>query len=132
MSDKYLQALHALRTARSIDPHSAPLHHLIIRFALLLPSLTDLTTIISSVLNSALTELLTSLSVEAFNSSLLQINSGDAESIVVVARGLIAIRGPKDSTDEVEALVFLLAREETSHSIRVGLENFIRILSERD
>lgn len=118
--DKYLQALHALRTARSIDPHSALLHHLIIRFALLLPTLTDLTATISSVLDKALTELLMDLSVEAFNSSLLQTNSGDAESITVVAKGLVAIRGAQESKEEVEALIFLLSRAETSHSIQAS------------
>lgn len=117
--EKYLQALHALRTAHSIDPHSAPLHLLIVRFTLLLPTLSDISEVVGTTLRSALVELSSSLPVDVFNSSILQHNASDAASILVAAKGLLAIRGGEASRPEVENLVFQLTRAETSYSIEV-------------
>lgn len=116
-TEQYLQALRALRTAHSLDPNSAALHPLLIRFKVLASSLTTLPDAVRTTIEAGLAELLGGLSVDEFNAQVLQRNVGSPEHVVAAARGTLAMR--VEATAEAEGLVFQLLREETLARLQV-------------
>ncbi|KAI5478629.1 hypothetical protein MNV49_004771 [Pseudohyphozyma bogoriensis] len=117
--EKYLQALTALKTAHSLSPSSPLLHPLIVRFAVFVPTLTSFPSAVTETLQAGVKELIGDLSVDAFNSSVLQ-KGNSSEYVLAAAKGASSIH--PESKEESEGLVFQLVREGSDASLKIVTE----------
>ncbi|KAK4702781.1 N-alpha-acetyltransferase 15/16, NatA auxiliary subunit, partial [Phenoliferia sp. Uapishka_3] len=115
--EKYLQALRALRTAYAIDPTSAALHPLIVRFRMVIFGLPPdaVSPAARKTIDAGLLELMGSKTVDAFNAEILQ--RGGCNYVVAAAKGTLA--ASSEATKEVEELLFQLVRAEAKPDLEV-------------
>lgn len=128
--EKYLQALRALQTAQSIDPTSPTLHLLIVRFRVLVSSLSSLPEQVSTTLEAGFSDLLNGASdVNAFIAEGLQKRSTSPKQVLAGARAKVVV--DESAKVEAEELVFQLLRDELNATLEdvVEAQIFLKELS---
>jgi len=121
---KYLQAVKALKFARTIESDSPELHVRIIDFKLKVDALQPpLPPHIATLVASSISDLIPAdQSLEAYNTGFLQQQAASAPRILAAARSFVSIRGAESAQVDAEELIFQLTREEVDATISTCID----------